>query len=374
VTAPRVDWAQVLAWRMKRQLLSPVGRLPVDGVVRRLGAVQAQVASSAELAVRVRRQSSRRGEVTRALADGLLVKTWAMRGTLHLLTPDEGGAFLALMAAGRSWERASWVKYFRVNPTQMDRLRGVVRDAISSGPLTREELIDAVARRRGFKAAAEGLRSGWGTLLKPIAWQGDLVFGPSVGTRVTFTTPEAASARWAGLPEPDAAAPVAIRAYLGAYGPASVQAFSEWVAGGWFSRARLRTWFAAMGDELTEVDVEGESAWILTEHAAELAATQPTGAVRLLPGFDQYVLGPGTKDGHVTPGARRTDVSRTAGWISPVVVGGGAVRGTWELDGSEARITWFTESGRVPRAALAEEVARLSEILGTGLAHRIETR
>jgi Winged helix DNA-binding domain len=369
----RVSWRQALAWRMRRQLLDPVGSLPVDGVVGRLGAVQAQVASSAELAVRVRRRKSRKGEVGRALADGRLVKTWAMRGTLHLLTPETGGSFLALMAAGRSWERPSWVKYFGMTPAQMERLREVVRDAIADRPLTREELIVAVGRKRGFKNIAEGLRSGWGTLLKPIAWQGDLVFGPSAGTRVTFTTPQAASARWTGLPEPDEAAPIAIRAYLGAYGPATVETFSDWVSGGWFSKKRMRSWFADLGDALTEVDVDGERAFILAEHADELAATRPASAVRLLPGFDQYVLGPGTKDGHVTPAARRGDVSRTAGWISPVVVAGGVVCGTWELDGTVVRIGWFKEAGRVPRTAIGDEVDRLSDIIGTDLSANVVT-
>jgi Winged helix DNA-binding domain len=368
-----VTWPQALAWRMRRQLLDPVGSLPVHGVVRRLGAVQAQVASSAELAIRVRRRTSRKGEVARALADGRLVKTWAMRGTLHLLTPDEGGAFLALMAAGRSWERSSWVKYFGMTPAQMERLRGVVREAIADRPLTREELIEAVGRKRGFKSVAEGLRSGWGTLLKPIAWQGDLVFGPSAGTRVTFITPQAASARWAGLPDPDEAAPIAIRAYLGAYGPATVDTFSDWVAGGWFSKKLMRSWFADLGDALAEVEVDGEPAFILAEHADELAATKPTSAVRLLPGFDQYVLGPGTKDGNVTPAARRGDVSRTAGWISPVVVAGGVVRGTWEVDGDVARIAWFKEAGRVPRTAIGDEVDRLSGIIGTDLSADVVT-
>ena len=32
------------------------------------------------------------------LSDGRLVKTWAMRGTLHLLTPEDAGAFLSLIA------------------------------------------------------------------------------------------------------------------------------------------------------------------------------------------------------------------------------------------------------------------------------------
>src|ERR671929_2164631 len=117
--AATIDWPTVLAFRMRRQLLDPVGRLPPAGVVRRLCGVQAQVASSAELSIRVRRERSRRGEVGRALSDGRLVKTWAMRGALHLLTPEDGGAFLSLIASGRSWERPSWQSYFGVTTRVM---------------------------------------------------------------------------------------------------------------------------------------------------------------------------------------------------------------------------------------------------------------
>src|SRR5436189_1577140 len=112
----KVTWRQALALRMRRHLLDPVGTMAVPGVVRRLCGVQTQVASSAELAVRVRRRTSRRGEIARALSDGRLIKTWAMRGTLHLLTPEDGGALLSLLAAGRTWERPSWERYFGLSP------------------------------------------------------------------------------------------------------------------------------------------------------------------------------------------------------------------------------------------------------------------
>ncbi len=227
-------------------------------MVRRLGGVQAQVASSAELAVRVRRVKSRKGEVAAALSRGRLIKTWAMRGTLHLLTPEEGGAFLSLMASGRSWERPSWQKYFGVSPADVEALRGVVRQALDGEVLTREELIAAVTKKRRLAHVGEVLASGWGTLLKPLAWQGDLCFGPQRGNRVTFTLPESASDRWSGLPDPDEAAPVAIATYLGAYGPATADAFGTWLAGGWFGKRTLRDWFEGLGDRLTEVDVEGE--------------------------------------------------------------------------------------------------------------------
>ena len=363
----KVTWRQALAWRMQRQLLDPVGKLPVAGVVRRLCGVQAQVASSAELAVRVRREASRPGEVSRALSEGRIIRTWAMRGTLHLLTPEEGGAFLSLIASGRSWERPSWQRYFGVTPKQLDALREVVREALDGKALTREELIAAVIARRGYGHLGEALREGWGTLLKPYAWQGDLCFGPSRGNRVTFVRPEDASSRWAGLPESDEAAAIVIVAYFRAYGPATVENFRNWLTRGRVSARQIRTWFGTLGDRLAEVEVDGESRYVLAADVDALASAKPTTAVRLLPGFDQYVLGPGTEDSHVIPAARRRAVSMQSGWISPVVVAGGIVKGTWDRAGDELRVGWFKEAGVPPRRQINAEVERLSAILGRGL-------
>ncbi|MFN2470246.1 MAG: winged helix DNA-binding domain-containing protein [Gaiellaceae bacterium] len=334
--------------------------MPVARVVARLCGVQTQVASSAELAVRVRRKASRPGEIGRALSEGRLIKTWAMRGALHLLSPEEGGAFLSLLAADRLW--ASWQRYFGMTTKQMDVLRRAIRNALEGEPRTRLELAEAVSAQRGLGPVGEAIRSGWGELLKPLAWHGDLCFGPSRGTRVTFTLPEAAGSRWAGVPDAEKAAPVALAAYFRAYGPADLEALRAWLAGS-VDKRQLRTWFGAFGDQLAEVEVDGEPAYVLAEDLDELASTRSTRAVRLLPGFDQYVLGPGTADGHVVPAARRAAVSRQSGHISPVVVAGGAVCGTWKLDRDRVCVAWFEETGRPPRKALEEEVARLSSIL-----------
>jgi hypothetical protein len=364
---PKVTWEQALAWRMRRQLLDPVGDRSVAEVVRRLCGVQAQVASTAELCVRVRRETSKPGEVARALSQGRLIKTWAMRGTLHLLTPEDAGAFLSLMAGGRMWERPSWQKWFGITAKQLDSLRAVVRESLDGTVLTREELVAAVIAQRGYGHLGDALRSGWGSLLKPFAWQGDLCFGPSRGNRVTFMRPEDASSRWAGVPEPDEAAPIAMAAYLRSYGPATAQGFTNWLARGWTPKTRLRRWFDELRPRLAEVDVGSDRAYVLKADLDGLRATKPTQAVRLLPGFDQFVMGPGTDDGRVTPAKRRTAVSKQSGWISPVVLAGGVVRGTWDLEHGRVVVAWFKEAGAVPRPRLQAEVKRLSTILDRDL-------
>jgi hypothetical protein len=360
---PKVTWPQALAWRLNRQMLNPVTRGSVTDVVRRLCGIQAQVASSAELAVRVRQQDSKPGEVNRALADGRLIKTWAMRGTLHLLTAEDAGIFLALLAAGRTWERPSWVRWFGLGPAEIETLRAVVRDALDGAVMTREELVAAATSQPSLDHIGDALRSGWGTLLKPLAWQGDLCFGPMQGSRVTFMRPDQASPNWTGVPRADEAAPAAILAYFRAYGPATIDNFRSFVSRGGIGMRQMRAWFSAVAGRLTEVEVDGEPGLIVADDLAELAGTTPSTEVRLLPAFDQYVMGPGTDDPHVVPPARRTAVSKQSGWIAPTVIAGGVVCGTWALEGDTTRISWFGEAGSPPRDALTEEVARLSSIL-----------
>jgi len=355
-----ISWSQALAWRMRRHLLDPVGTESVAGVVRRLCAVPAQSDASAELAIRTRRQRSRSGEVARALAEGRIIKTFAFRGATHLLTPEDGGAYLALRAASRMWELPSWQSYYDLTPADWPALREAVRDALAGGPITRDELGAAVTARARFQHLGFAFGDGSGTLLKPLAWQGDMSFGPPRDGHATFQALDG-NPRWAGIPDLDEAGALAVEAYFRTYGPATPEHVRYWLGEGLGAgRKRIRSWIAGLGDRLAEVDIDGSPAYVLREDLDDLVATRATGAVRLLPGYDQWVLGPGTADTHVVPRARRPLVSRQAN----LVVAGGVVSGTWSATGDELAVSWFAEAGPPPRDALADEVARLATILG----------
>jgi hypothetical protein len=128
-----------------------------------------------------------------------------------------------------------------------------------------------------------------------------------------------------------------------------------------------------VGDRLSTVDVEGVAAYVRSEDADDLATTRPTKTLRLLGGFDTWVLGPGTDDPHVIPSARRSAVSKTAGWIAPIVVVGGVVRGTWELAKDTVNVSWWNESGKPPRREIEIEVGRIGRIRGEELRVAIST-
>ncbi|MGI5241312.1 DNA glycosylase AlkZ-like family protein [Dactylosporangium sp. CA-139066] len=354
-----MTWDDVLHWRCRQQLLHRPAEAddPVT-VARTLVGVQAQVASCAEQAVAARQRTPDPGGVRAAIKDKRLVKTWAARGTLHLLDAGQAPAQLALLAAPRTWEKAAWQRTF-VTVAQLDKIAAAAYEALDGAVLTREELAAAVVEHAGDESLAEPLSSGWGAVLKPLAWQGILAYGPnSDDSRVTFTRPDTYLPGWPGLPAPQEAAGTIIPAYLGAYGPASPETFDQWLIRGRSNKAALRGWFKALLDDgvLTTVDVEGERLYARAEDLDSLKAVERFDDVRLLPPFDQFVLGPGTADTRILPKQRRAQVSRAAGWISAVVAYRGRVAGVWDADG----VTLFEEQGAVPAQGIDAERRRIS--------------
>jgi hypothetical protein len=319
--------------------------------------------ASAALAIRTRQAASRADDIETALREGDVVQAFAFRGAVHYLSAEDGGAYLALRAAGRQWELPSWREYYRLEPSDWPAFRETVRAALADGPLTIAELGAAVTARAAYRHLRPVFDEGAGTLVKPLSWQGDMVFGPPRDGTATFQGLEG-NPHWAGIWDLDDAGRHCVLAYLGTYGPATAEHLHYWLGNGLSAGARrLRRWVDEVADRLAEVDVEGERAWVLAEHVDGLLAAERSDAVRLLPGHDQWAMGPGTKDEHVVPPAARQAVTRK----SPLVVVGGVVAGTWTRRGDVVTVTWAERTSGPSRSLVGEEVARLGRILGRPL-------
>ena len=341
-------------------------------VATRLCGLHAQVLSCAELTAWARVEGLQRGAVARALwKDRTLIKTWAMRGTLHLLPARELPLWHAALSQNPRYLRPmAWKKNFGITIEELDRLSTAVGKALAGRVLTREELVKEVGKRSGSAAFAAKLAlSSWGTVLKPAAFAGYLCFGPSLGQRVRFTNPAtwADSARRAV--DPAAALIEVARRFLAAYGPATEHDLARWWGGGGVAGARR--WIAALGDEAVPVDLDGSKAWMLAADARDLRRLAPLRSVRLLPGFDQYVVGASRHAEKLLPTGLRSRVYRPQGWISPVLLVNGRMEGTWrhELKGSGVSIVIepFARPASWARRAAAEEAERLADFFGGSL-------
>src|SRR5262249_2215192 len=150
---------------------------------------------------------------------------------------------------------------------------------------------------------------------RPAAFSGRLCFGPSVGPRVRFTHPGTWLPRRSAAPGAAAAAAVVTRRFLAVFGPATAWDLARWWGGG---VTTARRWLAALGEEAVEVDVDGTRAHVLADDEREIRDGTPARSVRLLPGFDQYVVAASGHADRLMPSSLRARVYRPQGWISPV--------------------------------------------------------
>ena len=279
--------------------------------------------SAAELQIAVRVECSVE-DVRKALwSDRSLVKTWLMRGTLHLARAEDLPYYTAAM--GRRWIRVSnsWLKFWNITEPELWQLVDSIGAALDGKPMSREELIAKVGKGK-TKEMHEALRSGWGGMLKPAARNGRLCFGPNRGQSVTFVSPREWLHSWK---EVDAEAGIGemARRYLRAYGPATRHDFARWW-GAWPGTGGAA--WSALAGELTPVSIDGVRADVLTEDLENLRKSRLERTVNLLPNFDPYLMGYANRD-HLFDSVHRPKVSRTAGWISSVVLVDGRVDGTW---------------------------------------------
>jgi len=332
----------------------------VEDVVGRLGAIQAQSEQSVELSVGLRRERSAYGDVAAALVDGRLIKAFTFRGATHLMTPHDGGVYLRLRAASKQWELRSWQAYYKLTASDWPAFRATVRDALAAGPLTLEELGAALVADRRYKHLGKFFPDRPWTLIKALMWQGDMCFAPPIAGRASFQRLDS-NPRWPGLPELDDAGRRATEDYFAAYGPATPDHLQHWLGEGLSAgRKRVSDWFKGLRGRLAEVSVEDKPAFVLEEHLSQLVKARPTDAVRLLPAYDQWVMGPGTADAHVTPAARRALISGGANFA----IVSGVVAGTWDLKGDLLKVEWFDKKKAPPSAALAGEIERVGRVLG----------
>ena len=356
-----LSWEQVRAFRLARSLDGSGG---VVETARRLSGVHAQVMSCAELALVARVDGLRAEDVREALWERReLVKTWAMRGTLHLLPSDDLALWAgALRTRSYLWRSAAWTRYFGVSVEELEALVAAIGSSLDGRGLTREELGTAVGELAGPRAQ-ELMASGWGTLLKPVAMEGGLVFGPNRGRNVAFVTPHEWIRPFEPLFSGEAMSEV-VRRWLRVYGPGSHEDLAVWWG---VSPGRARKALEALGDELVEASVEGRRAFALAQDGPALERAGPDRRARLLAGFDPYVVGFFPRAGLVEP-EFKLRVSRTAGWISPVVLVGGKPVGVWKHQLRKGTMEITVEPfGKLPAARVRElsaDAERFAPALG----------
>jgi Winged helix DNA-binding domain len=381
--ATSTTWQHVLTLRLERQhLIERTSPDCLGEVVGGLLGLHAQVMSSAELQAAARIDGLRRADVRDALwQQRSIIKTWAFRQTLHLLTPDDLAEFVVAARSLERWHTPAWLRYFEMTEKGVDEVLEAIGHVLGDQPMTRVQVVDAVVERVRRPHLRESMLTGWGTFLGPAAQRGKLVFGPSEGRNVAFVDPS----DWLGRPIGPGDAPVAadealgrlIGRYAAAFPGSSREMIGRWWGGG--RMAAITRALQTMSEPAVEVDIEGSRGLVLETDVAALERISPEHPARLLPGFDPFTNELPRRVESVLGNAHHHRVHRTAGWVTPIVAIDGRVAGTWELEdrkGGAGRVVVqpFGRWRGGARKELAPEVERIAAFLDRPLRLEVAPR
>lgn len=295
--------------------------------VERLCAVQSQSVPEAYLGLWSRLAGFRQAKLTRALERGSVVRATLFRMTLHYVSATNHAAFAALV-------HRRWHEELRRKGIPLDDLVARLERLAKAGPFTYAEAheITPELEPRPF-------------LLRCVT---PLVHVPPAGTwgqtRVHLTT--------ANLPkvEPEEAAALLVRRYLGAFGPATRQDLLA------FSGLRVADVAPALDDLRQLEDEQGRTLYDVPR--APRPAAETPAPVRLLPRWDALLLSHSDRT-RVLPEEYRSTVI-TGGWVHATFLVDGVVAGIWRLQRGKVQLEPFSPLPLRVRRELEDEARRLA--------------
>lgn len=344
--------------RLASQGLLGDGFASVPDAVRWMTAMQAQDLGNALWAVGQRVPGAAASDVRAALDTGLMVRSWPMRGTLHLLAPEDLRWILGITSARLMNMVAGRHRELDITSDDISHCRDIAlktAEALKTDDggrgATREQLFAAFEEAGQITKAQRGIH-----LLGSLCQRAWLVQGPmagssgKVGVQQLFVPFDDWIKESRDLDREEGIAELLFR-YFQSHGPATVKDFA------WWSQVPLseaRKALAAVQDRLVELEVAGTSYWLSPETAALLDDAVPgSRALLALPGFDEFLLGYQDRSLVLAPEFAELVVPGRNGVFKRIVVAGGEVVGTWAKTGNSKTPGVVPEpfSGALGRAA-----------------------
>ncbi|MEU8299811.1 winged helix DNA-binding domain-containing protein [Micromonospora sp. NPDC048909] len=353
--------SEALALRMTSLLLRPhptAGPGTVAEVVEWFGAMQAQDLASGLWSLGARLPTITQVDVQAALERREALRTWPMRGTVHLVPPRDARWMLELTGVRSLAPAATRRAQLGLSDTDAERAVELLGSALAGGGrLTRAQCLATLDAAGIGTSGQRGYHLLWYASVRGVT-----CLAPSIGTEQTFALLD----EWAPephRPERDAALATLAHRYVRSHGPVTDREFAGWTG---LTLTDARRGLAAAGDALAAVRVDEVE--MLVDAALLDAPRAPVDDLLALPGFDEYLLGYKDRGLMLDPAHRDAIVPGGNGVFQATVVLDGRVVGTWKRSVGRDRVTVVVRPlAPVDRPRVEHALGRYAEFLGLEL-------
>ena len=329
---------------LARQLLLERAELSPEQAVEQVAGLQTQYAPSGYIGLWSRLAGFRRHVLTEALLAGRVVQAWAMRCTIHMVSPADYWPFTAAVRQARR----EWWRRAHKSDGDMAAVATAVRGYLVDGPLKQAEIQKQLAAAGYPRVVWPGVQ----------LWV-DLVRVPPAGT---WDTPRAhvygLAEQAVTVPEPapteERSAEFLVARYLRGFGPAApadIASFCGWnitATRAVLARMQLCRFRTETGGELVDVP------------DAPLPPADTPAPVRFLGQWDANLL-VHARRAQILPEEYRPRVfARNIPQSVPTFLVDGQVAGTWRYTDGEVRCEPFQPLERHAAREVESEAARLA--------------
>ncbi|WP_040952429.1 winged helix DNA-binding domain-containing protein [Gorillibacterium massiliense] len=324
--------------RLRRQHLAGSVLDKPEQIVRSLGAMQAQDYHQAVWAVGSRMGNVNRGlsDVINAIAEGKIILSWSLRGTIHLMAAEDAGWMIKLSGQRIANSGKRRLAELELDDGTLERCRTILYKALAGGQrVDRPSLMQRLEQEGISTAGQRGYHILWHS-----AYEGLICFGPVIVKQQSFVLVEEWVKERRELSREESLVELA-RRYYSSHGPATVQDFAWWSG---MTLTDARTGLDGAKRELAVETVGGCEYWRAKELCSEASSEQ---SVYLLAGFDEYLLGYKDRSAVLAPENAPQVAPGNNGIFLPLMVReDGQVMGTWKRmvkkKGLEVELNPFT--------------------------------
>jgi len=295
-------------------------------VVTWMLALQGQDLPGAKWSVGLRAPGSTLADMDAALARGEIIRSWPMRGTLHLVPAVDIGWMLRLTGERTLRSMATRYRELGLDDATFGQAGDIATKVLEGGrSATRAELFQAFEAAGIVTAGQRGPH-----LIGQLHHTRQLCLGPMRGTDQAVVLLDEWVPHPRGLDREEALGEF-VRRYFTSHGPATLRDFA------WWTKLTVRDTAIGMAlarEHLQELVVDDVTYWM-----APGLPDRASRRVHALPGFDEFLLGYQDRSASLAAEHAPMTVPGNNGMFLPTIVIGGSVTGLWRRKKTATGVT-----------------------------------